>query len=231
MNAPALDRLQSAAQTILPDWVAVAVSDPREASLPLLPAEEEAAITMVPKRRREFATGRACARRAMGDLGLDALPVPMGPDRAPIWPKGVRGSISHCESACIAAVTLGDALLGIDVEPYRPLKDDLIDLICTDAERSSISAALSVVPAVAARVIFCAKEAVYKAQYPITKQIINFNDLAVFSASPGIQFMAEFNRRVGQFPAGYRLGGSLFIDANFVLTGVVFPPKLPLRHS
>lgn len=167
----------------------------------------------------------------MTDLGLDSLPIPMGPDRAPIWPKGVRGSISHSESACIAAVTLRDVLVGIDIEPCQLLKDDLIDLICTDEELSSSAAAMSVDPAIAARIIFCAKEAVYKAQYPITKEILNFNDLTVFFAPSDTSFTAEFNHEVGRFARGYRMGGKAYLDGDFILAGVIFPPTLPLRHS
>ncbi len=89
----------------------------------LLPGEEAAVARAQPARVREFATGRACARRALAALGLPEVPVPRGPRGAPGWPSGVVGAITHCPGyrAAVAARATDARALGIDAEPDAPL--------------------------------------------------------------------------------------------------------------
>ena len=64
----------------------------------------------------------------------------------------------------MAAVARAPAILsvGIDVEPPLPLPEDLLDVIATPSERRQLGGDL-----VSARLLFCVKEAVYKATHPI----------------------------------------------------------------
>src|ERR671914_1172478 len=83
------------------------------------------------ERRREFGTVRYCARKALRQLGVPAVPILPDVDRAPRWPVGVVGSMTHCAGYRAAAVARSGELcgLGIDAEPGRPLPDEALDLV------------------------------------------------------------------------------------------------------
>ena len=83
--------------------VSLASTDPT-IELPVYPEEIAAVSNAVPKRVSEFTAGRVAARLALKQLGAPAMSVPMAPDRSPIWPPGLTGSITHTHSACLAAV-------------------------------------------------------------------------------------------------------------------------------
>lgn len=111
-----------------PDGVAVAVVDPEQVTEPLFPIEEAAVSRAVAGRRAEFAAGRQAARQALKALGYAPVAIPMAEDRAPVWPQGIVGSLSHCPAACIAVVAEAAriASLGVDIEPYDPLPEDIV---------------------------------------------------------------------------------------------------------
>lgn len=67
------------------------------------PLEESLISRAVEKRRREFVSARHCARVAMGQLGLDSAPILRGDRNMPLFPKGVVGSITHCDGYRAAA--------------------------------------------------------------------------------------------------------------------------------
>ncbi len=119
-------------ERLLPAYVSCAAT--REVSVAdgnLFPEEEELIATAVPKRRNDFATARACARRAMGRLGLEPVAVLHGKRGMPLWPEGIVGSLTHCEGYRAAALArAGDVLsLGIDAEPHAPLPDGVAELV------------------------------------------------------------------------------------------------------
>ena len=107
---------------------------------PLHPLEASFVRDAVPRRRREFAMGRACARRALARLGIENRPLLPGHDRAPVWPRGIVGSISHCEGFCAVAVARRDrtSSIGLDVELRVPLDVGLVQTICTPGERVAL---------------------------------------------------------------------------------------------
>ena len=137
----------------------------------------------VAKRQREFAAGRACARMALDELGVAPPSLPVGPDREPRWPRAVVGSISHTAECCMAAVGLEERLgvigLGLDVEVTDRLTPDLYGQILTESERRVIDSLPTVDRPVAASEIFGAKEAFYKAQFPLTRSWVDFTDVRV----------------------------------------------------
>lgn len=121
----------------------------------------------VERRRREFATGRVCARQALTALGVPSPgPLLRGPGGAPTWPDGVRGSITHCPGFRAAAVAFAtDArALGIDAEPPGPLSPAATAALTTAAERGALPSPHAQVPW--ETVLFSAKEAAYKAWAP-----------------------------------------------------------------
>lgn len=167
---------------ILPEGVAVAefLCDPPEARP--YPQEAAAVAGAVPERRLEYATVRHCARLALTQLGLPPVAVPSGPDRAPIWPADIAGSMTHCtgyRGAALAPVTLLDSI-GIDAEPHEPLPDGLLRLIARPDELPGLAALRSARPDVHwDRLTFSAKESVYKAWYPLVRRWIGFEDASL----------------------------------------------------
>jgi 4'-phosphopantetheinyl transferase EntD len=102
--------------------------------------------------------------------------VPKGAGGAPIWPAGVVGSLAHDEAVAVAAVGLRRdfASIGIDVEPAGALPADMLALVVTPRERRVIDD-----DPVRARLLFAAKEAVYKAIYPLDGVFLEFGDIEV----------------------------------------------------
>jgi 4'-phosphopantetheinyl transferase EntD len=128
---------------LLPAYVACAECDGNDSSASLLPGEEGGFGHAVESRVREFATTRACARRALKQLGAPAVPVPRRVNREPIWPQGYVGSITHCEGYRGAAVARRQDTfsIGIDAEPHDPLPPEILSLVTVCAERTWLSRA------------------------------------------------------------------------------------------
>ncbi|WP_170226353.1 4'-phosphopantetheinyl transferase family protein [Rudaeicoccus suwonensis] len=127
-------------------------------------------------RRAEFATGRWCARRALGDLDPAAAhqAVPVGDDRAPVWPPDVVGSITHCTGlrSAVVARRRDVVAVGVDAEPARPLPLDAVEVILRTNERQYAESALSTV-------VFTVKEALFKAWWPLTRTWLDFQQARV----------------------------------------------------
>ena len=173
------DAMAGVLRALLGPAVGIGVTDPRDETDDLWPQERSAILRALPKRQHEFAAGRRAARLAMAQLGLQATAIPQGPQRAPVWPVGLTGSIAHCDTACIAAVSRTHRSMGIDVEPDTPLDADLIPIICGPREQDWLDSLRAPLRGISAKRIFCAKEAAYKAQFPLTGQVIGFTALEI----------------------------------------------------
>ncbi len=179
----------------------------------------------VDKRRREFAAGRAAARAALAALGLDPPPpVPAAPDRAPIWPAGVVGAITHTRTDALAAVARRAACggLGLDLEHLGGLRRlDVARQVADDAERAWIGADRRRLLAV-----FSAKESIYKAFYPRHGRYFGFGAVTLTPTDAG--FEATLNEALGPgYPAGSRVPISVGWWGDQVLTAVWLPPDAP----
>ncbi|WP_373635708.1 4'-phosphopantetheinyl transferase [Yoonia sp. SS1-5] len=221
-SAGSLPALATMAAGMFPPPFVVAVTDPRADYPDLHPTEAPHTSGMIAKRLREFRAGRHAARTAMRELGLSDPAVPVGPDRAPIWPDGINGSITHCDTACIAIAHRGRETVGIDIEPDQPLPDELIDLVCSPAEQARLATADR---GRMARVIFSAKEAVFKAQYPITRQMIDFNAMDITPDLANQKFLAVFQTPVGLFEKGFAITGRIALENGFILSGMTLNPR------
>lgn len=191
--------------------------DPRSIEGGLLRPEEQAVARAVDRRIDQFTAGRVCARHALARLGVDAgTPVLQGEDRAPIWPDGFVGSITHTDSWCAAAVARASEVraVGIDLEPATPLKESVVNRICTPAERQWLADASEA--GLLAKVIFSAKEAVYKCQYPLTREFLGFHGVAV-RLGDGL-FTAVFQQDVADFRRGDSISGRYLIEDSVVAT-------------
>ncbi|MFC5957633.1 4'-phosphopantetheinyl transferase [Streptomyces pratens] len=171
---------------------------------PLYPEEADVVARAVDKRRREFTAVRSCARRAMKKLGVPPRPVLPGERGAPGWPDGLAGSMTHCAGYCAAAlVRTGDlASIGIDAEVRGPLPEGVLSSVALPGEAERIGRLALERPGVPwDRLLFSAKEAVYKAWFPLTGKWLDFMeaDIELF-ADPGD----------GSDTGGSDLGGSAF---------------------
>ncbi|MFV2087501.1 4'-phosphopantetheinyl transferase family protein [Micromonospora sp. LOL_021] len=153
-------------------------------SVPVTLFPEESAVlgNAVDKRRREFGTARRCAHEALAELGFPGVPVPSGARREPRWPAGVVGSITHCAGyrAAVVARSVDLAAVGIDAEPHEPLPSGVLNSITVPDELTWLAARRDTHPQVHwDRLLFCAKEAVYKAWYPLAERWLGFEQAYV----------------------------------------------------
>jgi len=206
----------------------VVVVDAR-GSLPgeaLLPEEEPLVARAVAKRRAEFTTVRTCARQALARLGLPPVPVLSGEKREPLWPPGVVGSLTHCAGYGAAAVAWATdvATVGIDAEPHAELPEGVLPRVSLPVERSQLRR----LPAGVHwdRLLFSAKESVYKAWYPLARCWLGFEDARLeFAPGPDASrgtFTAELllpgmppvdGRPVRVFPGRYAVADGLLATA------------------
>lgn len=193
-------------ERILPDEVKVAATR-GELEVELFAEEESAIERAVQKRRREFVTGRACAREALAQLGRPPAPLLSGPRGEPLWPAGIVGSITHCKGyrACAVALATELRVLGVDAEPDERLPDGLLDRIALPEEQHLLHDLGRRAPGVNwDRLLFCIKESVYKAWYPLTEHWLGFED-AVVSIDPHRESLTAHLLIPGPRPEGREL--------------------------
>jgi enterobactin synthetase component D / holo-[acyl-carrier protein] synthase len=180
---------------LFPRPVGVAASRPSDKFLPLFPEEEQAVRNSVAKRRIEFAAGRYCARMAMAQLGYTPCGIPSGPDRAPVWPLGLVGSITHSTDFCAAVVARSDCFqtIGIDAEPIDAIPAELVEEILRSDEAGEFNSETRPDGADWPTLYFCLKEAAFKAFYPTYRRIIGFHDMRVRVDLDARRFLAELS--------------------------------------
>ena len=192
-------------EAILPGAVAVAEAREDDATAPLFPEEEAIVSSAVEKRRREFASGRGCAHRALALLGAPPGPVPAGARGEPLWPSGVVGAITHCSGYRGAAVARAAEIvtIGIDAEPHAALPEGLIGDVAGAEEISQQRELARSNPEIHwDRLLFSAKEAVYKAWFPLAERWLGFEDAVLRIDAQERSFAARL-----QVP-GPEVGGS-----------------------
>ncbi|WP_059005825.1 4'-phosphopantetheinyl transferase family protein [Streptomyces specialis] len=171
-------------EELLPPGVAAveAFTDPAEPPA-LFPEEERHIARAVDKRRREFSTVRVCARAALDRLGGPRVPLVPGERGAPGWPDGFVGSMTHCHGYRAAAVARSGELasVGIDAEPNEPLRErGVLDTIALPGERVALAGLAARRADVAwERLLFSAKESVYKVWFPLTRRWLDFEEAAI----------------------------------------------------
>jgi 4'-phosphopantetheinyl transferase EntD len=200
---------------------------------PLLPAEAALLDEVVESRRRHFAAGRHCAHRALERLGVPDAQILVGPDRAPLWPEGIVGSITHCETYAAAAVARRDdvAALGIDAEPHAPLPEGVPRLVVGEAERDWLESAGG--STCWDRVLFSAKESVFKAWSPLTDSWLGFKDAEVSLSPRDGTFRARLLVPGPEVAGGplTRLDGRFAVHDGLVLTAVAVEGRRAPRVS
>ncbi|MGW5847211.1 4'-phosphopantetheinyl transferase family protein [Streptomyces sp. NPDC055254] len=201
----------------------------------LFPEEAAAVANAVDKRRREFSTVRLCARLALSRLGAPQAPLVPGHRGAPSWPEGVAGSMTHCEGYRAAALarTADVWSLGIDAEPAGPLPEGVLDAVSLPGERRHLAALAAREPGVPwDRLLFSAKESVFKTWYPLARRELGFDEAELHFVPDGPGRAGTFTARLlvpGPVVGGSRLerlAGRWAARDGLVLTAIVL-----LRHG
>jgi 4'-phosphopantetheinyl transferase EntD len=221
---------------LFPESVRVLCAPIAEAAMPLPMAESRWAESMAAARRSEFAAGRALARQALAALGArPGVLLPDG-DRVPVWPDGFCGSISHVRGGghalCAVAVAprSDHCSLGLDIELDEPLRPRVIERVVTPAEvRAAATAGMSL--ADVAVLFFSAKEAVYKAQFPVTRTFLDFADVEVRLDPDSLGFEATLMTDFAETPFPRSVTGQLFRGGGLVAAGLALPPTETRRGS
>jgi 4'-phosphopantetheinyl transferase EntD len=189
-------------EELLPDTVVTveAYGDEEPPNAALYPEEEAVVAKAVGKRRREFAVVRSCARRAMEKLGVPPQPILPGDRGAPGWPAGLAGSMTHCDGYGAAALVRAADLasLGIDAEPHQTLPEGILPAVALPAEADRLRRLAGDHPGIHwDRLLFSAKESVYKAWFPLTGKWLDFTeaDIDVF-ADAGDRHSGGFRARL-----------------------------------
>lgn len=208
--------------------------------------EEQALVTRaVPKRVREFTLVRACARRAMEKLGVPPQAVLPGERGAPQWPAGLVGSMTHCEGYCAAALVKATDLasIGIDAEPHQPLPEGVLESVALPTELAHLRALAAHAPGPHGdpvhgdpvhwdRLLFSAKEAVYKAWFPLTRKWLDFSEADIeFTAAPGPHPNGTFRARLlvpGPVVDGRELG---YFDGRWTVRHGLLGTAVSVSHQ
>src|SRR3984957_6642566 len=196
---PMIDRL-------LPPEVSAIATRGDDPDAVLFPDEMALLDLAAEARRTEFATARGCARQALRRIGVPDRAILRGPKREPLWPAGIVGSITHCTGYRAAAVALASEVLtvGIDAEPHAALP--------ARAARAPAGVHWG-------RLIFSAKESVYKAWFPLARRWLGFDEATVAVDPAAGTFHA---RLLVELPAGVpgEFAGRFLVEDGLVLTAI-----------
>ncbi|MFX4293559.1 4'-phosphopantetheinyl transferase family protein [Streptomyces bohaiensis] len=190
----------------------------------LFPAEAELISRAVDKRRREFTTVRHLARRGLARLGRPAAPILPNRRGAPQWPEGVIGSMTHCVGYRGAALAPAGttAGLGIDAEPDGPLPDGVLQVVTLESERARLAGLAAVRPDLHwERLLFSAKESVFKVWYPLMLRELDFSEAEIvvdphdgtFTARLLVPGPVVAGREVPAFTGRWGAGNGLVVTA------------------
>jgi 4'-phosphopantetheinyl transferase EntD len=192
----------------------------------LLPEEAACLGKAVGSRAREFAAGRACARRLLAEFDVCNFPIKVEGSRQPLWPDGLVGSITHTTGFCAAVVARRMQVcgLGLDTEVAGRVRKELWRHICVPAEIDWLESLPQASRAAAATAIFCAKEAFYKCQYPLARQWLYFHDARIelpqWGAARGAFLVHPMRDMAFSAHAEFPLQGQYLFHEEFVTTGL-----------
>jgi 4'-phosphopantetheinyl transferase EntD len=198
---------------------------------PAFPGEEDLIANAVEERRREFVTARRCARDALIKLGQAPVPIRSGPKREPQWPAGLVGSITHTTGFRAAAVAPRSvvASVGIDTEQNDPLPSGVEALVTVPGESEMLAALARNFPVTNwGRLLFSAKESIYKAWYPLTGRWLGFEDARLTIDPAGTfaaQLLIDAPQADGQPPLT-KLRGRFLAAGGLIATAVTVPPTI-----
>ena len=177
------------------------------------------------KRRAEFSLGRYCAQRALSKFELESVPIlRIAETRAPCWPKSIRGSITHSEGFAAAAVGFAKDVsgIGIDLESLSRVVDfNIRSHVCVDKEQEFLESLPTEQATRYLRIIFSAKESIFKCFFPISQTYLYFQDAEIIIDENNSEFSFSLSKAcTGITSAGFQHYGRFSIMDNLLLTSI-----------
>ena len=214
----------------------------------LHPAEENYFSQLSSVSRKEhYRSGRICAGEVLSKLGTRGQPVLRDPQtREPLWPEGISGAITHSGKwAAAAAGKTSDVLgIGIDLEDLERQVDSRISRhVCIPEEQKWLQECGEDFLEQNLKIIFSAKESIFKAFFPYTRTYLHFHDARILmeqtffqNSKPDSLSVKEKNSKPEKFEFVYLLlndkvisqtgisegKGKIHFFENYVLTSLFF---------
>ena len=198
----------------------VAIMETRDAKIDasfLSLAERTYLENVSQNRKREFIAGRFCAHEAMMLASMPPENIHIGGKGEPIWPSNVVGSITHSHGYAAAAVARKSDIMsvGLDAEIDEPLSSKALQRISNHQEEEwakTVGGALVQHPG---KVLFSAKEATYKAWYPITQEWLGFKEVLINFHDQGNTFTVHIqkNRPIREMHGKYTIRKDVIVTA------------------
>ena len=208
--------------SLFPSSAALVTADASMWQTPLCTEEEALIASAIEKRQREFRAGRNAAHAALARLQVPTSPLLRGERREPLWPAGHVGSIAHCNDLCLAAAARESDLtgIGIDVEPLEPLPAGVERYVHTPEEEAYMADNPGDQPQ---RLIFSAKESLYKCYYPLVGRFFGFQSVTLSIDREGGRFgfrpteRCEIRFPIQRFEGRYVIGERHLVTACYLL--------------
>jgi len=222
-------------ETLLPTCVAAVEAWGDVTDAPLFPEEEFVIRAALAARRAEFTTARACARRALRQLGVPDQAIPAGAAGEPCWPTGCLGSITHCHGYRASAVARLEDItaLGIDAEPDLPLPRGVLARIALPVELRRVNEQWDGFSTSNwDRLLFCAKEAALKAWFPLTGRRLAFKRISVTVDALTHRLTAlPMDPQVPPRSAPPALSGAWLAARGLITAAFTLPPRIEATAS
>ena len=201
--------------------VITAYGKPDDIQEDLHPAELASVERAVEKRRMDFRAGRTLARRALRQLGLDDVAIPVGEKREPVWPAGIVGTISHTRDYCGVAIARQHEVrgLGFDVERISDVRAHLRSHIATDEELGALMTVMGGTTELALALAFSGKESFFKFQYPLSRQWIGLREVRMLPESEGFRIIPSVDI-AGVCARGETTCGKFKVCGDFMMTAI-----------
>lgn len=177
----------------------------------------------VQKRKAEYLAGRLCAKKALSKLEVSNYAVHSDKNRCPLWPRHIKGSITHNNNLAIVAVTDNQSALGIgiDIESIISAKviNEIEQTVLFDDEFGLLMLN-DVTREILFSLIYSIKETFFKAAYPSTGYLFGFDAVKVVSLDfESNRFELILCQHLSSFlEQGLLLQGNFNILGNQVLT-------------
>lgn len=208
---------------VVPPWVQVAEHHGPFPDIAGLPGEQHLAGRGQAPQRLQSLVARDQARRALAHWGAKGSAIGRGAGGVPLFPVGYQGSLTHTRDYAGAAVARANAIsFGIDVEKARHLGGEHRPFL-TSREQKQLQRLQRREPDIPwAVILFCVKEAAYKASYPINRQWLSMTDAEAHLVRDG---------RFSVWLPGRNSGARLFLGKWVVGRGLVaaFAANVPLN--
>lgn len=200
-------------------------------------APPEGLERMALKRQADFLAGRVATALALQTLDLPAHDIRSGSNRAPVWPTGIAGAITHSHGRAASLVTHApDKLCGIDLERIATgtARDAIYAKCLSPGEGRIARTARDYSPDIAATLIFSAKESIFKALYPRVGRFFGFTAAELRDGLSDHSLHFQITEALHpDVPAGFSLEIAYQVRADHVMTwlAIAAPPAPQPSHN